>query len=538
MASATTMTWHEELATLVGDAGVRLPADVSPAAAANLAAAVGGGGWYEEEEEGVGKAEEGWAQQAKGFAQSTAEMLRELGLGVWDVAVQSLAGAEDSELARRLRRPAAAAGKRLSFMNEYLPEDRDPVRCWVVVAAVAFVALLVLGVGSGDDTATPIEQPKKLYISPPNAKRFELPDGRHLAYEEKGISADRARFSLIAPHSFLSSRLAGIPGISTSLLEEFGARLVTYDLPGFGESDPHPGRNLNSSALDMLHLADALGVVDKFWVVGYSGGGMHAWSALRYIPDRVAGAAMFAPMANPYDSKMTKDEKRKIWDRWSTKRKLMHILARRFPSLLRLFYHRSFLSGKQGQPESWLSLSLGKKDKTLLEAPMFNTFWEKDVAESVRQADAQPFVEEAVMQVSDWGFSLSDIQMQKKEDQGLFELIMSLFSHAEREWVGFLGPIHIWQGMDDRVVPPSSTEFARRMVPGATVHKLLDEGHFSYFCFCDECHRQIFSTLFGTPQGPIDPAPETSEAPPETTEESRTTSEEAAEQEQETAGSA
>jgi hypothetical protein len=70
---------------------------------------------------------------------------------------------------------------------------------------------------------------------------------------------------------------------------------------------------------------------------------------------------MFAPMANPYDSKMSKDEKRKIWDRWSTKRKLMHILARRFPSLLRLFYHRSFLSGKQGQPESWLSVSLGKK---------------------------------------------------------------------------------------------------------------------------------------------------------------------------------
>jgi hypothetical protein len=51
--------------------------------------------------------------------------------------------------------------------------------------------------------------------------------------------------------------------------------------------------------------------------------------------------------------------------------------------------------------------------------------------QSLRQADAQPFVEEAVMQVSDWGFSLSDIQMQKKEDQGLFELIMSLFSRTD-----------------------------------------------------------------------------------------------------------
>ncbi|KAL5208967.1 hypothetical protein ABZP36_004590 [Zizania latifolia] len=157
------------------------------------------------------------------------------------------------------------------------------------------------------------------------------------------------------------------------------------------------------------------------------------------------------------------------------------------------------------------------QDKTLLEGPMFNAFWEKDVAESVRQGDARPFVEEAVLQVSDWDFSLSDIQMQKKEDLSLFELIKSLFSQAEREWVGFLGPIHIWQGMDDRMVPPSVTEYIRRVVPGATVHKLLDEGHFSYFCFCDECHRQIFSTLFGIPQGPINPIPESIEVASELT---------------------
>nr|CAB3496254.1 unnamed protein product [Digitaria exilis] len=164
--------------------------------------------------------------------------------------------------------------------------------------------------------------------------------------------------------------------------------------------------------------------------------------------------------------------------------------------------------------EGWV-----QQDKTLLEGPEFNAFWERNVAESVRQGDARPFVEEAVLQVSDWGFSLSDIQMQKKEDRGFFELIKSLFNQVEREWVGFLGPIHIWQGMDDRVVSPSVAEFVRRVVPGATVHKLLDEGHFSYFCFCNECHRQIFSTLFGIPQGPIDPAPQPSDVASELAEE-------------------
>jgi len=93
---------------------------------------------------------------------------------------------------------------------------------------------------------------------------------------------------------------------------------------------------------------------------------------------------------------------------------------------------------------------------------VFNAFWERNVAESVRQGDARPFVEEDVLQVSDWGFSLSDIQMQKKEARGFFELIKSLFNQVERArgffelikslfnqvervWVGFLGTIHIWQ---------------------------------------------------------------------------------------------
>lgn len=58
--------------------------------------------------------------------------------------------------------------------------------------------------------------------------------------------------------------------------------------------------------------------------------------------------------------------------------------------------------------------------------------------------------------------------------------------------------------MDDRVVPPSVTDFVHRIIPGAAVHKLPYEGHFTYVYFCDECHRQIFTTLFGIPQGPLE----------------------------------
>ncbi|KAJ6792199.1 Uncharacterized protein M6B38_240450 [Iris pallida] len=568
------MTWQEELASLVQDTGIRYPAgDIPPDPAADLIY-----GYREAEEDSGSVHEESFKEQAKGFLKASGELAMELGRGCRDILVQSLDGAEESYVVRKLRGPSKVVAEKLDFLNDYLPEDRDLVQSWMVVISVFLVAVsefakcmqnefkmsmmgelnYLLGLQvkqysqgvfisqskytkdmlkkfeldnvkpfstpmatttklEPDESGKPVDQllsvntshqpsvemPKKLYIHPPTASHILLPDGRHMSYLEQGVSAERARFSMIAPHSFLSSRLAGIPGIKESLLEEFGVHFITYDLPGFGESDPHPDRNLNSSAFDMLHLADSVGVRDKFWVLGYSSGGMHAWAALHYIPDRIAGAAMFAPMVNPYDSTMAKEERQKTWEKWTAKRKLMYVLARRFPSLLPYFYRRSFLSGVQGTPEKWLSLSLGKKDKTLVGEEAFIEYWVRDVEESVRQRDVKPFLEEAVLQVSNWGFNLADLQVQKKNDGGVFLWLKSMFSPVEREWTGFLGPIHIWQGMDDRVMPPSMTEFVRRVVPGATVHRLLDEGHFSYFCFCDECHRQVFSTVFGVPQGPV-----------------------------------
>lgn len=50
---------------------------------------------------------------------------------------------------------------------------------------------------------------KKLYVSPPSASRIQLPDGRYIAYHEQGVAVKDARFSVMVPHSFLSSRFAG-----------------------------------------------------------------------------------------------------------------------------------------------------------------------------------------------------------------------------------------------------------------------------------------------------------------------------------------
>lgn len=484
--------WRDDVANLVNDVGIGI-------AVAPPAAGFGGGGRVNGS--GRGEEENNWQFHAVEFGKGLAEMSLEFGKGVRDVVKQSVIR-ENSFVVRKFGPPIKKVCRELRFLNEYLPEDRDPVHSWTVIFCVFLVALAALYVNTECDTTSPLI--KKLYIHPANATRILLPDGRHLAYQEQGVPADSARFSMIATHSFLSSRLAGIPGLKISLLQEFGIRLITYDLPGFGESDPHPNRNLKSSADDMLHLSYAVGVTGKFWVVGYSGGSMHAWAALRYIPDRVAGAFMVAPMVNPYEPGMSKEERRKTWDKWTLRKKLMYFLAQRFPRFLPYFYRRSFLSGNLGQVDKWLSLSLGKRDRDFIEQEIFQEFWKRDVEESVRQGNVKPFVEEAVLQVSSWGFSLADLKVQKKhKGKGILLWLKSKYNQAEEELTGFLGPMHIWQGMDDRVVPPSMADYTQRVLPGVMVHKLLRHGHFTYFYFCHECHKQIFSTLFGDPQGPL-----------------------------------
>ncbi|XVF55427.1 hypothetical protein PTKIN_Ptkin06aG0035100 [Pterospermum kingtungense] len=498
-------TWREELASLLEDTSGLLYAgettSLPPFNEAESTEAVAG---IVESGNEMEPPPETLKEQMTEFLKSWCEMLLELGRGCKDILQQTVV-TEDSFIVQKLGGPVSKVSGRLRFLNEYLPEDRDPVHAWPVIFFVFILALSALNLnGHGGVAPPPV---KKVVVHPPSASKIQLPDGRRLAYREIGVPADEARFSIIAPHSFLSSRLAGIPGVKISLLEEFGIRLVTYDLPGFGESDPHPSRNLNSSAFDMLHLAEAVGVNDKFWVLGYSSGSMHAWAALRYVPHKIAGAAMVAPMINPYEPSMTKEEMRSIWGEWLPRRKLMYYLARRLPKLQSFFYRRSFLSGKHGRIDKWMSLSLGRRDEVLTQGATFEDFWHRDVEESIRQGNTKPFIEEAFLLVSNWGFSLADLQVQRKcYRRGIFPWLRFLYSKAECELAGFLGPIHIWRGMDDKAVPPAMMDHISRVLPGAIMHKLPNEGHFSYFFFCDECHRQIFSTLFGSPQGPLNQA--------------------------------
>ncbi|CAI0474759.1 unnamed protein product [Linum tenue] len=132
------------------------------------------------------------------------------------------------------------------------------------------------------------------------ASRIKLRDGRHLAYREHGVSKDVAKIKVVFIHGFDVCRLDDVIANYTSpeLVEELGIYFVSYDRPGYGESDPHPSRTVKSQVSDIEELADQLGLGSKFYLIGYSLGGQLGWGCLKYIPHRLAGVTLLTPASN------------------------------------------------------------------------------------------------------------------------------------------------------------------------------------------------------------------------------------------------
>jgi pimeloyl-ACP methyl ester carboxylesterase len=118
---------------------------------------------------------------------------------------------------------------------------------------------------------------------------FRLPDGRNLMYAEFGAPNGKPVFYF---HGLAGSRLE--PGvIDRNVLEQAGVRLIACDRPGMGGSDFQPGRGFSHWPVDLIALADRLGL-GKFAVLGVSGGGGYVSACARLVPERLSGAVIIS----------------------------------------------------------------------------------------------------------------------------------------------------------------------------------------------------------------------------------------------------
>ena len=115
--------------------------------------------------------------------------------------------------------------------------------------------------------------------------------GRRLAIEECGEPDGKPVFLM---HGTPGSRLGPRP--RTIILHQLGIRLIAFDRPGYGRSDRNFGRKVADVAADVAAIADAL-ELDRFAVLGRSGGGPHALACAALLPDRTTRVAALVGLA-------------------------------------------------------------------------------------------------------------------------------------------------------------------------------------------------------------------------------------------------
>jgi pimeloyl-ACP methyl ester carboxylesterase len=263
-------------------------------------------------------------------------------------------------------------------------------------------------------------------------------DGRTLAVLEAGDGNGHAIFAI---HGTPGS---GLPwrGLVEDV-EARGIRLLAYDRPGYGGSDPHPGRAVADAAGDVAAIADALGI-DRFAVEGGSGGGPHTLACAALLPERVVAAACLAGVA-PYPAEGLE------WLDGMGQNNLDEFAAT-------LAGRGTLEPYLREQADAMLTTdpdAIADTLRPLLSPPdaaVLTGEFAEYLAESTRRAIGERldgWIDDDFVFVNPWGFELDEIRV----------------------------PVQLLHGAQDRFVPIAHGEWLAERIPGVDAHLSAGDGH-------------------------------------------------------------
>jgi pimeloyl-ACP methyl ester carboxylesterase len=241
-----------------------------------------------------------------------------------------------------------------------------------------------------------------------------------------------------------------------------GVRCVAPDRPGYGRSTFQPGRTLAGWADDVRQLADHL-ELDRFAVMGMSGGGPHAAACAALLPDRVTAAAILSGIA-PVAARGSEAG-------MMAPNRLFTRLARHAPGLNRVPF-RLLTSLSRRAPDRVLAMvrkGAIPPDAAVLGRPEVEAALRRDFAETsvtAGRAAAQDFQ----LCARDWGFRLEDLTV----------------------------PVQVWQADGDKNVPAAHAVRQAEAIPGAVLHLLPDEGHFMALVHMEDILRELLAAGRGS----------------------------------------
>lgn len=305
-------------------------------------------------------------------------------------------------------------------------------------------------------------------------KFVNLPGGRRISYREMGFTKEEASRSLLVLHGLGSSRLAGMPGVEEEVLKQFGVRMVAIDRPGYGQSDGDASQTLQSACKDLEMIMDLLELGEKVWLLGFSCGGAFCWAAARYIPDRVAGMALWCPVGCYWWKGISEPDREAMFAQLSPGSRLLCQYGKNLPFFALRWYVWLFITRMAGAP--WLrncQENLCLPDCEHLQHPEAADLMIRDNIESLTQNGGFGMATDLNIVYRHWGMELAEVGQVLK------------------------GTIHIWQGDLDNLVPLKMQQYAKQQLPDLVqLHELKGEGHLSWYCFNNAAHVETLSMLF------------------------------------------
>jgi pimeloyl-ACP methyl ester carboxylesterase len=261
-----------------------------------------------------------------------------------------------------------------------------------------------------------------------------LPDGRRLAYAEWGTPSGPPVFLF---HGTPGSRLF-CPDYETTTSS--GIRLITFDRPGYGRSDPKRGRTLLESADDVARLADAL-EVDDFAVVGLSGGAPYALGCAVKLPGRLTGVGIAAGARGSVDESPHLYDEEDIALARAAREDLgkAEEAAMTDAGVVALAERPESLFQEEVTPEA--DMWLFRDTETLTE-------FEDVVREGMRQGPVGVALDWVTL-LAPWGFKLEDVPLH----------------------------VHAWHGEHDHLVKREAVDFVAERVPSLEVTTWPHDGH-------------------------------------------------------------
>ncbi|KAL4560388.1 hypothetical protein LXL04_032538 [Taraxacum kok-saghyz] len=366
------------------------------------------------------------------------------------------------------RKISASSARSHTRKSKSVSSSRFPSGIFIKSLVVFFIGFLAWAY----QAACP-PPPKKLGTPdglPITSPRIKLRDGRHLSYKEYGVPKQLAKYKIIYVHGFDSVKYYNVLATSASpaLIQDLGVYIVSYDRPGYGESDPNPKQTLKSSALDIEELADQLGLGSKFHVAGFSMGGQLIWTCLKYIPHRLAGATLIAPAVNYWwpslPANLSKQAFSELFveDQWSLR------VAHHLPSLTYWWNTQKLFPSYKAIAHSPDILS--SQDVELI--PKFTAGRGPIQGQVRQQGEYESIHRDLNIGYGTWEFDPIELE--------------NPFPNNE-------GSVHIWMGDEDKIVQVTLQRYIAQQLPWIKYHELKGAGHM--FSYADGISDDILKAL-------------------------------------------